>query len=189
MKPRLAILISGRGSNMKALAEACNDGRLMADIDIVLSDRDGIEGLKTAGTFGIVSQVLSYKKLGKELAEEKLIKVIKERDIDWIVLAGFMRILSPHFVNTFSDRIINIHPSLLPAFPGQNAIQKAYNYGVKLAGVTVHLVDSEVDHGPILAQSAIEIAPGTTLEELEEQIHRLEHELYWRTLNELFKKT
>lgn len=188
LKPRIVILISGRGTNMEAIAQACRDGELSAEILFVGSDRPEAGGLETAKSFGIPTQVFFYKRDGRQAAEEALAKSIEESKCDWIVLAGFMRILSPEFVHRFSGRIINIHPAILPSFPGAHGIQDAWDYGVKLTGVTVHIVDDQVDHGPILAQECVRREPEDTIETLEAKIHQVEHKIYKKTLKDLFAK-
>jgi phosphoribosylglycinamide formyltransferase-1 len=184
--PKIAILLSGRGTNMVALARSVALGDLDADIRFVGSDRPDAEGLARAEALSLPTLVLPYREKGKDEAEELLLGYLDKNGVEWVVLAGFMRILSPRVVSRFRDRIANIHPALLPAFPGTGAIESAWNYGVKVTGVTVHLVDEEMDHGPILAQRCVPIDEGQTLEELEERIHEVEHDIYWRTLKDLF---
>ena len=134
------------------------------------------------------TRVFSYKELGKADAEEAIALAVEEAGADWIVLAGFMRILSPDFVRRFAGRIINIHPALLPLFPGAHGIQDAWDAGVPETGVTIHIVDEEVDHGPILAQESVKREPEDTIETLEAKIHAVEHKLYKKTLKEFFAK-
>lgn len=185
MKERMAILISGSGTNMAALAEATASGELDAEIAFVGSDKKGAAGLEKARNAGLMTRFFSYEK-GKEAAEQAISDAVEETGARWVVLAGYMRILSPAFVKRFAGRIINIHPSLLPAFPGAHAIDDALAYGVKVTGVTVHIVDEFVDHGRILAQKAVEITAGDTKETIEARIHETEHALYKATLKELF---
>ena len=180
-----AVLISGRGTNLAALARAVSDGRLNARLAFAASDNPGAAGLKIAKKAGIPTHRLDYSG-EKRAAEGDLARLCLEEGAEWIVLAGFMRILSPSFVASFRGRIVNIHPSLLPAFPGADGIGDAWRYGVKVTGVTVHLVDEGVDTGPILAQKAVEIRPGDTPDLLRERIQRTERRLYWKTLAELF---
>lgn len=186
MKPRIVILISGSGTNMTALAEAAASGELDAEIAFVGSDNANAAGLEKARDLGLEARLFSYKE-GKTAAEEEIAKAAEEARAGWIILAGYMRILSPAFVNRFAGRIINIHPSLLPSFPGAHAIDDAWEYGVKVTGVTVHIVDELVDHGVILAQEAVEISDDDTRETLEAKIHKTEHTLYKSALNKLFK--
>jgi formyltetrahydrofolate-dependent phosphoribosylglycinamide formyltransferase len=186
--PRIAILISGTGTNMEALLKACITGELPAQVSFVGSDRLEAKGLKKAAALGAPTRVFFYGKDGQKSAEEAIAKAIEETHTDWIVLAGFMRVLSPEFVKKFAGRIINIHPSLLPSFPGAHAIRDAWDAGVKETGVTVHLVDEEVDHGPILAQAKVEVRPDDTIETLEERIHKTEHVIYKETLKKFFEE-
>lgn len=187
MKPRIAILISGSGTNMTAIAEAVASGELDADIVFVGSDKEEAVGLEKARRLGLETKVFSYGiEGGRAVAEKNIIEAAGAASVDWIVLAGYMRILSPTFVKRFADRIINIHPSLLPAFPGAHAIDDALDYGVNITGVTIHVVDELVDHGRILAQQAVEIDRNDTKETLEAKIHKIEHALYKATLKKLF---
>lgn len=171
---------------MTALAEAAASGELEAGIAFVGSDKESAAGLEKARALGLETRFFSYKN-GKAAAEAEIAEAAETARADWIILAGYMRILSPAFVNRFAGRIINIHPSLLPAFPGAHAIDDAWEYGVKVTGVTVHIVDEFVDHGVILAQKAVEICEDDTRETLEAKIHKTEHALYKSVLNKLFK--
>ncbi len=182
MKNSLAILISGRGSNMMALVNNCGAGLLDADVSFVASDRPDAPGLSWAREREIPVRVLPYSTQGKKKAEECLDRLMKDTGTGWIALAGFMRILSPDFVAGRKGRIINIHPSLLPSFPGKNSIREAFEHEVKITGVTVHFVDELVDHGRIIAQEPVRMLPGDTIEDLEERIHRTEHVLFTRAL-------
>lgn len=186
--PRIAILISGTGTNMHAILNAIKDGELDAMPVFVGSDKPTAKGLATAAALGVPTRVFSYKELGKERAEEAIAAALDEECADWIVLAGFMRILSPAFVRRFAGRIINIHPALLPLFPGAHGIRDAWKAGVEETGVTVHIVDEEVDHGPVLAQEKVRREPDDTIETLEAKIHAVEHKLYKKTLKEFFAK-
>ena len=164
--PRIAILISGTGTNMHAILNAIKDGELDAVPVFVGSDKATAKGLQTAASLGVPTRVFSYKELGKADAEEAIALAVEEAGADWIVLAGFMRILSPDFVRRFAGRIINIHPALLPLFPGAHGIRDAWDAGVPETGVTIHIVDEEVDHGPILAQESVKREPEDTIETL-----------------------
>ncbi|AER66882.1 phosphoribosylglycinamide formyltransferase [Thermovirga lienii DSM 17291] len=181
----VAVLISGRGTNMETIVKNCQAGKIPATVAFVGSSKKNAEGLKKAKNLGIPTVVLPYQE-GVETAEKTLLEELKNHHVEWIILAGFMRILSPKVVRSYPNRIVNIHPSLLPSFPGVDAIRQAFEYGVKVTGVTVHLVDEEVDHGPILAQMPVRISPYDTLETLEEKIHRVEHYLYTEVLKDLF---
>jgi len=181
-----AVLISGRGTNMAAIARAASQGKIEARLEFVASDNPKAAGLKIAGKMGYPTEILDYGKEGRSGAERQLAGLCSLKRVEWIVLAGFMRILSPEFVAAHRGRIVNIHPSLLPSFPGRDGIGDAWKYGVKITGVTVHLVDQGIDSGPILAQKAVPVRPSDTLESLEKRIHRAEHGLYWKTLAALF---
>ena len=185
MKPRLAILISGKGTNMASIVDNCRSGLLNAEVAFVASDKPDAEGLLFAVQKKIATHILPNPERDWEGAEKHLEGLLEEYSAGWVVLAGFMRILSPRFVAPRMGRIVNIHSSLLPSFPGRDSIRAAYEKGVKVTGVTVHLVDEEVDHGEILAQEPVRIHPGDTLEMLEDRIHRVEHVLYTRTLIDL----
>lgn len=189
MKPTMAILISGRGTNMNTIVDNCHDGLINAEVAFVASDNPDAAGLHSARQKGIPTRVLPYSSQGRRDAERCLETLLEDHSVRWLILAGFMRILSPGFVAPRRGRIVNIHPSLLPSFPGRDSIREAFGHGVKLTGVTVHLVDEEVDHGEILAQEPVRILPGDTLEELEERIHQAEHVLYTRTLIDLLGRS
>lgn len=173
---------------MEAILKASITGELPAQVSFVGSDRLEAKGLSTAAALGAPTRVFFYRRDGKTAAEEAIAKAVDETASDWIVLAGFMRILSPEFVRRFKGRIINIHPALLPAFPGAHGILDAWNAGVPETGVTVHIVNEEVDHGPILAQERVRRTPEDTLESLEAKIHAAEHQLYKRALKEFLEK-
>lgn len=179
---KIAILISGRGTNMSVLADRVLAGDLRAEIAFVASDHPDAQGVSTARAKGLLVELLPYREKGRSYAEEHLAALISSHGVDLLILAGFMRILSPDFVSAHAGRIVNIHPSLLPSFPGTRGILDAWNYGVRITGVTVHLVDEKVDHGPILSQEAVYINNSDSLETLEEKIHKVEHALYWRTI-------
>lgn len=185
MSKRLAILLSGKGSNMETIARNCAAGFIDASVSFVASDHSNAMGLEKARALGIPVLVLPYEEKGRAGAESCLLERFKQEETDLLVLAGFMRILSPWFVNQLRGKILNIHPALLPSFPGTNAIERAWKAGTKITGVTVHLVDEEVDHGPVLEQEPVRIDPEETLESLERKIHNVEHRLYSRVLREI----
>lgn len=185
--PRIAILISGAGTNMREILKACIAGEIPARVSFVGSDRLSAKGLDTAAALGAETRVFHYKRDGREAAENAIADAIRETHTDWIVLAGFMRILSPEFVKRFPGRIINIHPALLPSFPGAHGIRDAWDAKVKETGVTVHIVDEEVDHGPILAQEKVTVEPDDTIETLEAKIHAVEHKIYKTALKRFFE--
>lgn len=173
---------------MLAIAKAIRAGELDAEISFVGSDNENAAGLAKAADLGLNTKNFSYQE-GKSSAEDAIAEAVRTTNTQWIVLAGYMRILSPAFVRNFAGRIVNIHPSLLPAFIGAHAIDDAWSYGVKVTGVTIHLVDELVDHGKILAQCAVNITDSDTLDTLEEKIHRTEYRLYKATLKKLFVET
>ena len=176
---RIAVLLSGRGSNFEALAAACAAGRLPAEICLVVSDRSDAPGLSRARERGLFAAGLSAKELGgKAGLEARISELLAERRADLICLAGFMRILSPEFVSRFPYRILNIHPSLLPSFPGLHAQEQAVNYGVRWSGVTVHFVDSGTDTGPIIDQRAVPVLGGDDADSLSARILPVEHGAY-----------
>lgn len=184
---KVAILLSGRGSNMVAIWKRIDSGDLPVDVTFVASDNPDAAGLEKASSFGLKTEVLPYRTKGKDIAEEHLARLIRETGTELIILAGFMKILSSEFVRAHQGRIVNIHPSILPSFPGARGIEDAWSYGVKVTGVTIHLVDEEVDHGIILAQIPVLINSSDSIEDLEEKIHRVEHDIYWKTIKTLIK--
>jgi phosphoribosylglycinamide formyltransferase-1 len=183
---RLAVLLSGRGSNFEALAGACERGDLPARIVLVLADRAGAAGLEKARALGLRTQ-LEERCAGEARAahEARLAGHLEAVGVDLVCLAGFMRVLSPAFVARFERRILNIHPSLLPAFPGLEAPAQALEHGVKVTGATVHLVDAGTDTGPIAGQGAVAVLPGDDVETLAARILAAEHRLYPATLARL----
>lgn len=172
----VAVFISGRGSNLEAILRRWKEGYISCNISFVLSSKAEARGLNIAHNYGIKTIVLEKKNFeSKEKFEEKILNTLKEHDIDLIILAGFMVILSKNFINSFSKDIINIHPSLLPAFPGVNSQKRALNYGVKFTGCTVHFVTEEVDAGPIILQEVVPCFDDDTEESLTERILEKEH--------------
>jgi formyltetrahydrofolate-dependent phosphoribosylglycinamide formyltransferase len=181
------VLISGTGSNMEAIARACRDGALDAEITVVISDNPDAAGLARARRMRLETAVFRYARgVPREESEAPIIDEIRGRGAEWVVLAGFMKVLSPSFVRAFPGRVVNIHPSILPAFPGAHAIRDALAAGADFTGVTVHIVDELVDHGPVIAQEEVPILPGDTEETLAPRIHAVEHKLYPRTLRQIF---
>lgn len=176
---RLGILISGRGSNMVALADAVRNGGIRdAQIAIVISDQPTAPGLEKAATRGLQTRVVERRGLGREEHERQLIAILHQHGVDLICLAGYMRLLSTCFIENYRNRILNIHPSLLPAFPGLNAQRQAIEHGVKLSGCTVHFVDDTLDGGPIVAQRVVPVHDDDTPETLSDRILKQEHQLY-----------
>jgi phosphoribosylglycinamide formyltransferase-1 len=179
MKKRIGVLLSGRGSNFVALAESVAAGRIPnAEIAIVVSNREGAPGIDKAKERGIATQVIPSKGLEREAYDRKVVAVLNEHNVDLICLAGYMRLLSPYFVASFPNRILNIHPSLLPSFPGLESQRQALEYGVKFAGCTVHFVDENLDAGPIVLQAAIPVRDEDTEATLSERILAEEHRIY-----------
>jgi phosphoribosylglycinamide formyltransferase 1 len=179
MTKQIAILLSGRGSNFEALADSLAAGRIPgARIALVVSNREGAPGLERAAARNIPARVIPSKGLEREAYDRQVVAALKQARVDLVCLAGFMRLLSPYFVKEFSGRILNIHPSLLPAFPGLEAQRQALEYGVKFSGCTVHFVDENLDAGPIVAQAIVPIEPGDTAETLAARILVEEHRIY-----------
>jgi len=189
----IVILISGAGSNMAAIVRACERERwaerLNARVAAVISNRPGAKGLDFAREQGIAAAVVDHKAFdGREAFDAALAAEIDRHDPALVVLAGFMRILTPGFVAHYAGRLINIHPSLLPAFPGLHTHQRAIDEGCKLAGATVHQVTAELDHGHILAQAAVPVLPGDTAGRLAARVLTQEHLIYPRAVAELIQK-
>jgi len=175
----LGILLSGRGSNFEAIAKNVASGKIPdARIAIVISNKPGAGGIKTAGQLGLPARVISSKRKEREDHDREVVAALKEHRVDLVCLAGYMRLLSPWFVHHFPRRILNIHPSLLPAFPGLEAQEQAFAYGVKVAGCTVHFVDEELDHGPIIVQRAIPVLDTDDEHSLAARILEQEHIAY-----------
>jgi phosphoribosylglycinamide formyltransferase-1 len=178
-RKKLAVLISGRGSNMIALADAARDGRIPgAEIAVVLSDREDAPGLSLAAGRGIEALAVARRGRTREEHEREMIAALREREIDLVCLAGFMRLLSPCFVGAFRGRILNVHPSLLPAFPGLDAQRQAIEHGVKFSGCTVHFVDETLDGGAIITQRVVAVGDFDTPDTLAARILVEEHEAY-----------
>jgi len=183
---KIGILISGRGSNMTAIAEAVRCGEIPdSEVSIVISDKTGAEGLERAKARGINTAVITRKGRTREEHDAEIIAELKRRGVELVCLAGYMRLLSCDFVRAFPNKIVNIHPSLLPAFPGLDAQRQAIEYGVKISGCTVHFVDDELDHGAIILQKAVEVSDTDTAETLSAKILEHEHALYVEALNRI----
>jgi phosphoribosylglycinamide formyltransferase-1 len=175
----LGVLISGRGSNLQAILDAIRGGKLDARVGVVVSNVEGAPGLERARAAGVPTEVLSHKDYAsRERYDEALVERLHAHDVDLVCLAGFMRLLSPVFVRAFRGRILNVHPSLLPSFPGLHAQRQALEHGVKVTGATVHFVDEELDHGPILLQSAVPVLEDDDEESLSARILEQEHRIY-----------
>jgi phosphoribosylglycinamide formyltransferase 1 len=179
MKKRIGVLLSGRGSNFEALADSVSNGRIPnAEIAIVVSNREGAPGVERAKARGINARVIPSKGLEREAYDRQVVAVLNERKVELVCLAGYMRLLSPYFVAAFPQRILNIHPSLLPSFPGLESQRQAFEYGVKFAGCSVHFVDENLDAGPIVLQAVVPVQDDDTIETLSERILREEHRIY-----------
>ncbi len=175
----IAIFASGRGTNLEAIIAAVKAGTLKANISVVVSDVKGCFALTRARNANIKTLIFNPQDFKTRLEfDEAVIKSLGEHNIDLIVLAGYMRLISSFFVDKFKNRIMNIHPALLPSFKGTRGIRDALNYGVRVTGVTVHFVDSGLDSGPVILQEAVRIEEGDTEESLAERIHKIEHRIY-----------
>lgn len=175
----VAVMISGRGSNMAALIEACRDPAYPAEIVLVISNKETARGLETAAAAGIATAFIDYRGSGSRAAfEEAASEAIERAGAQYVCLAGFMRLLTPGFVDRWRDRLINIHPSLLPAFPGLHTHERALEAGVRIAGCTVHFVRAEMDHGPIIAQASVPVLSRDTPQTLGARVLAAEHRLY-----------
>lgn len=180
----IAVFASGQGTNFSAIARAIKSGKIKANLALLVCDQPKAAVLARAKRAGIrIALVKRQDFKSKEDFENRIIQHLEENKIDLIALAGFMRILSPDLVRRYKNKIINIHPSLLPSFKGTQGIREAWEFGVKVTGVTVHFVDEELDHGPIILQGAVKIEKSDTRESLEAKIHKLEHRLYPAAIN------
>jgi phosphoribosylglycinamide formyltransferase-1 len=183
---RLGVLLSGRGSNFQAIAARVSVGEIPAEIVVVIANRPDAPGLDAARRLGLTAVSLPSKGLDRESYDRQLIATLKEHNVEWVILAGYMRILSAEFIRAFPQRILNIHPSLLPSFPGLDAQHQAFDYGVKISGCTVHFVDEHLDHGPIVMQAQVPVDPSDTAETLSAKILTQEHRIYSESLRRLF---
>ena len=179
MKKRIGVLLSGRGSNFEALAARVEAGRIPnAEIAVVVSNREGAPGIERARARGIASRVIPSKGLEREAYDKLVVEALRESGVELVCLAGYMRLLSAYFIKAFPNRILNIHPSLLPAFPGLEAQRQALEHGAKFSGCTVHFVDENLDAGPIILQAVVPIEDADTPETLAERILTEEHRIY-----------
>lgn len=176
--PRLAVLLSGRGSNFEAIARAVREGLLAAEIALVFSNRPAAPGLEIARQLGLETRSLASAGQERDAYDRQVVALLRERQVEWVCLAGYMRLLSGYFIEQYRGRILNIHPSLLPSFPGLEAQKQALEYGVKFAGCTVHFVDESVDGGPIVAQAIVPVRDDDDDETLAARILEQEHRLY-----------
>lgn len=199
-RPQLGVLISGRGSNLQAMLDAVRDGRLEADVAVVVSNRAGAEGLGRAAAAGVETLVLDHRASASRSDYDRvLVEALRERNVDLVCLAGFMRLLGPEFVDAFPNAVLNVHPSLLPAFPGLDAQRQALEHGVKVSGATVHVVTADLDAGPIVRQAAVPVHDDDTVESLSARILVEEHRIYidairivlegrWRVVGRRFER-
>ncbi|MBD1382368.1 phosphoribosylglycinamide formyltransferase [Metabacillus arenae] len=186
---KIAIFASGNGSNFQAIVDYIKAGNLNCSVELLVCDKLNAYVIERAGNEDIPAFSFDPKAYSsKEAFETEITQQLNHYEIDFIVLAGYMRLIGPTLLSAYPNRIINIHPSLLPSFPGKDAVGQAYRAGVKVTGVTVHFVDEGMDTGPIIAQKAIEVSPGESLEDIEANIHRLEHELYPNVIANLLEK-
>jgi len=175
----IGVLASGRGTNLQAIIEAIEEDRIDGKISIVISDNPKAYALERAKRYNIETQYINFKEFKtREDYDKKIIKSLKEKEIELVVLAGYMRILSSYFIRTYRNKIINIHPALLPSFPGLHAQRQAVECGVKVSGCTVHFVDEGVDSGSIILQKSVEVSADDTEESLAERILKEEHKIY-----------
>jgi phosphoribosylglycinamide formyltransferase-1 len=179
MKMNIAVFASGRGTNFAAIIRAVKKGKIKANLSLLVCDNPLAGALGKARRAGIKIALVKREDFPKKIDfENKIIEHLENEKIDLIVLAGYMRLVSPELVARYKGRMINIHPALLPSFKGTQGIKDAFDYGVKVTGVTVHFVDEEMDHGPIILQAAVKIEEDDTLESLEAKVHKIEHKLY-----------
>ena len=184
----IAVFASGNGSNFAAIAEAIKKGEIKANLKALIVDKPKAYVINRAKEYNIPCYIVKLKDFNnKEEYEEKIVSILKPLNIDLICLAGYMKICGEVLLNNYPDKIINIHPALLPAFKGAHAILDAYNYGVKITGVTIHYVNNEIDGGKIIAQEAVTINDDEKIETLETRIHEVEHKLYVKTINKLLE--
>ena len=184
MKNHIGVLLSGRGSNFESLAASVEAGRIPdADIAIVISNHEGAPGIEIARARKIDARVIPSKGLEREIYDRQVVAALREKNVDLVCLAGYMRLLSPYFVREFPQRILNIHPSLLPAFPGLEPQRQALEHGAKFSGCTVHFVDENLDAGPIIVQAVVPIEDADTPDTLAARILREEHRIYTEAVN------
>lgn len=183
---RLAVFASGSGSNFQALIDAVEEKRLQADINLLVCDRPEARVMERAHYHGVPCFAFSAKEYkSKEIFENEILKKLREYEIDCVILAGYMRLIGPTLLEAYGGKIINIHPSLLPSFPGKDAVGQALEAGVKVTGVTIHYVDAGMDTGPIIAQEAVTVSETDTRESLQKKIQHVEHRLYVDTVNKI----
>ncbi len=176
---KLGVLISGSGTNLQAIIDNIETGFIPAEISVVISNNPDAYGLKRAEKKNIPTEVINHRDFSsREEFEKKLIEILNDFEVDYVILAGFMRVLTKYFINNFKNRILNIHPALLPSFPGVDAQKQAFDYGVKFSGCTVHFVTEEVDVGPIIIQAVVPVLQEDTAEKLQKRILEKEHIIF-----------
>jgi phosphoribosylglycinamide formyltransferase-1 len=186
---KLAILISGTGSNMKSIVAACEAGEVPAEVAIVISNRADAPGIEWAAEHGLETAVLSHKDFAdREAHDLAIVELLREAGVEWVCLAGYMRLLSAVFVDAYPNRVLNIHPALLPSFPGLHGQRQAWEFGVKVSGCTVHIVDLELDHGPIVVQRTVPVLDGDDEDRLAARILEQEHMAYPEALQALLSR-
>jgi phosphoribosylglycinamide formyltransferase 1 len=185
---KIVVLISGNGSNLEAIARACQNNSIPGAIELVISNQPGVKGLERAQKYHLMTQTISHADFpSREDFDQALVEQVLSIEPDLVVLAGFMRILTTTFTDAFAGKLINIHPSLLPEYPGLNTHRQALDNGDLMHGVTVHFVDGGLDNGPIIAQGALKIDPSQTEAKLIQRIHKIEHALFPKVIAELLK--
>ncbi|HEX6276672.1 MAG TPA: phosphoribosylglycinamide formyltransferase [Polyangiaceae bacterium] len=186
MALNLGVLVSGNGTNLQAILDAVVGGALDARVRCVVSNKSDAFALERARRAGVPCLAISHKAYAtREAFDEAVLAALREHGVEWVVLAGFMRVLTPGFLRAWGGRVVNVHPALLPSFPGVNAVAQALAYGVKVTGCTVHFVDEGVDSGPIIAQRAVPVVDGDDVESLAARVHVAEHELFVSVLAEI----
>lgn len=184
----IAVFSSGSGSNFQSLIKHAREEKWPVPISLLISDRPGAKVLERAAAWDVPHFVFDPSAFASKADyEQEVLKLLQQHQIEWILLAGYMRIVGPTLLNVYEGKILNIHPSLLPAFPGKNSIEDAFRYPVKVTGVTIHYIDEGIDTGPIIAQEAVTIDPDETLESLIAKIHQVEHRLYPQVVRELIQ--
>jgi len=182
----LGVLVSGTGSNLQAVLDAIASGSLNARVRIVISNRPNVQALERARSAGVPALTIPHKDFAtREAFDRALVSALREAEVSWVVLAGFMRVLTPEFLSAFPGRIVNVHPALRPVCPGVDAAKQALAYGVKITGCTVHFVDQGVDSGKIIAQRAVLVDPSDDLASLSARIHAAEHQLFVSVLQDI----
>lgn len=184
---RVGVLLSGRGSNFVALYEAMRAGDVPAEFALVVSNQPDAQGLERARGYGLPTFSLSHRGMPREAHEREMIQALRQANVEWVCLAGYMRLLSPHFVQAFPRRILNIHPSLLPSFPGLDAQGQAWTHGVRVSGCTVHLVDEGLDSGPIVVQRSVDLEMALDRDDVASRILKEEHLAYPQALRRLLE--